>query len=115
MECITPRSLSTLGNEGDLVSYYGGFLDVSLLALALFSVLYSSIVLRDTPSDAVPQESSPTTVFQVKQMPPPMDHGEEKLGAKVWHKLLKLDPNYMGDGVATSNSCRAIQCSFVSS
>ncbi|OIV97103.1 hypothetical protein TanjilG_10049 [Lupinus angustifolius] len=40
-----------------------------LLSLTLFSVLFSlSLVLRDPPSDSVPQDPSPTkTVFQVKQ------------------------------------------------
>ncbi|KAK7257183.1 hypothetical protein RIF29_30966 [Crotalaria pallida] len=30
-------------------------------------------------------------------------HGELELGAEVRHKLLKLDPNYVGDSVAMSN------------
>ncbi|XP_061372957.1 putative pentatricopeptide repeat-containing protein At1g74400 [Gastrolobium bilobum] len=30
-------------------------------------------------------------------------HGELELAAEVWHKLLKLDPGYVGDSVAMSN------------
>ncbi|XP_027338016.1 putative pentatricopeptide repeat-containing protein At1g74400 [Abrus precatorius] len=30
-------------------------------------------------------------------------HGELELAVEVWHKLLKLDPNYVGDSVSMSN------------